>query len=538
MAKVLIVGAGAAGLMAAGAAVRQGHQVTVLEHMDKPAQKILVTGKGRCNVTNDCTAEEFLHHVRTNPRFLFSSLGAFPPAKTMELFESLGVELKVERGRRVFPVSDKAEEIRQALLRYAQDAELVHDGARKLLLEELPPEAEEAPAVPENPRHPKRKKAGPALRCIGVRGTSGREYRADAVLVATGGVSYPTTGSTGDGYKLARQAGHTLVEPVPSLVSLVSHDPDCKKMMGLALKNVTLTLFEDGKAIFDEQGEMLFTHFGISGPLTLSASSHLGDMKKHKYHAEIDLKPALSEEQLYDRITRDFALLANHAAQGALVKLLPSSMQPVMVARWGIDPATKANQITREQKRELVQLIKHWRVSIDARGDLAHAVITSGGVSVREVDPKTMQSKKALGLYFAGEVLDVDAYTGGYNLQIAFCTAQAFASKPVAFSSDTSTGCGTQHLLRCRSHLAGRGPNNGSLFPPLAAVAVVAGHSIARPIALRATGSHPCGRSSEKLPACCPGQQCSSPLRPPPVKMCLERSAERNKHKNIKIIFR
>ena len=243
MAKVLIVGAGAAGLMAAGAAVRQGHQVTVLEHTDKPGQKILVTGKGRCNVTNDCTAEEFLHHVRTNPRFLFSSLGAFPPARTMELFESLGVELKVERGRRVFPVSDKAEEIRQALLRYAQDAEIVYDGAKKLLLEELPPEPEAAPAVPENPRHPKKKKAGPALRCVGVRGTSGKEYRADAVLVATGGVSYPTTGSTGDGYRLAQQAGHTLVEPAPSLVSLVSHDPDCKKMMGLALKNVTLTLF-------------------------------------------------------------------------------------------------------------------------------------------------------------------------------------------------------------------------------------------------------------------------------------------------------
>lgn len=401
MARVLIVGAGAAGLMAAGAAVRQGHQVTVLEHTEKPGQKILVTGKGRCNVTNDCPAEEFLRHVRTNPRFLYSSLGAFPPAKTMELFEGLGVELKVERGRRVFPVSDKAEEIRQALLRYAQDADIVYDGAKKLLLEDIVPEAEPAPASAENPRHPKKKKAGPALRCVGVRGVSGREYRADAVLVATGGVSYPTTGSTGDGYKLAQQAGHTLVEPVPSLVSLVSRDPDCKKMMGLALKNVTLTL---------------------------SASSHLGDMKKHRYIAEIDLKPALSEEQLYDRITRDFALLANHAAQGALVKLLPSSMQPVMVARWGIDPATKANQITREQKRELVQLVKHWQVSIDARGDLAHAVITSGGVSVREVDPKTMQSKKALGLYFAGEVLDVDAYTGGYNLQIAFCTAQSFAN--------------------------------------------------------------------------------------------------------------
>ena len=354
MARVLIVGAGAAGLMAAGAAVRQGHQVTVLEHTEKPGQKILVTGKGRCNVTNDCPAEEFLRHVRTNPRFLYSSLGAFPPAKTMELFEGLGVELKVERGRRVFPVSDKAEEIRQALLRYAQDADIVYDGAKKLLLEDIVPEAEPAPAAAENPRHPKKKKAGPALRCVGVRGTSGREYRADAVLVATGGVSYPTTGSTGDGYKLAQQAGHTLVEPVPSLVSLVSHDADCKKMMGLALKNVTLTLFEDDKAIFDEQGEMLFTHFGISGPLTLSASSHLGNMKKHRYHAEIDLKPALSEEQLYDRITRDFALLANHAAQGALVKLLPSSMQPVMVARWGIDPATRANQITREQKRELL----------------------------------------------------------------------------------------------------------------------------------------------------------------------------------------
>lgn len=425
--KVLVVGGGASGLMAAGAALRQGHEVTVLEHMEKPAQKILVTGKGRCNVTNDCTAEEFLHHVRTNPRFLFSSLGAFPPARTMELFESLGVELKVERGRRVFPVSDKAEEIRQALLRYADGADIVHDGAKKLLLEPLA-QPEEAPAAPEDPRRPRKKKPGPAYRCVGVRGTSGREYKADAVLVATGGLSYPTTGSTGDGYKLARQAGHTLVEPVPSLVSLVGHDADCKKMMGLALKNVTLTLHEDGKAIFEEQGEMLFTHFGISGPMTLSASSHLGDMKKHRYEAFIDLKPSLSEEQLYDRITRDFALLANHAAQGALVKLLPSSMQPVMVARWGIDPATRANQITREQKRELVQLMKHWRVSIDARGDLAHAVITSGGVSVREVDPKTMQSKKALGLYFAGEVLDVDAYTGGYNLQIAFCTAQSFAN--------------------------------------------------------------------------------------------------------------
>ena len=428
MSRVAVIGGGPAGIMAAAAAADCGHDSVLLEKNEKLGKKLFLTGKGRCNVTNDSDVEGLLENIPGNPYFLYSAFYQLDSFGLQEFFKEQGLELKVERGRRVFPVSDKAEEIRQALLRYAQDADIVHDGAKKLLLEEVTPEPEAAPAAPENPRHPKKKKAGPALRCIGVRGTSGREYRADAVLVATGGVSYPTTGSTGDGYKLAQQAGHTLIEPVPSLVSLVSHDADCKKMMGLALKNVTLTLFEDNKAIFDEQGEMLFTHFGISGPLTLSASSHLGDMKKHKYHAEIDLKPALSEEQLYDRITRDFALLANHAAQGALVKLLPSSMQPVMVARWGIDPATKANQITREQKRELVQLMKHWRVTIDARGDLAHAVITSGGVSVREVDPKTMQSKKALGLYFAGEVLDVDAYTGGYNLQIAFCTAQSFAN--------------------------------------------------------------------------------------------------------------
>lgn len=422
--KVLIIGAGAAGLMAAGRAARAGHSVTLLEHAEKPGQKILVTGKGRCNVTNNCTEEEYLRHVRANPRFLYSALSAFPPQAVMERFEEMGVPLKTERGRRVFPVSDRAEDIRQALLRYAAAADIVYDGAAELLLEPLAPLAPE----PENPRHPKKAKPGAAYRCVGVKGESGREYRADAVLVATGGKSYPTTGSTGDGYRFARQAGHTIVEPVPSLVSLVSDDADCKKMMGLSLKNVTLTLLEDEKPIFTEQGEMLFTHFGISGPLTLSASSHLGDLKKHRYIAEIDLKPALSEEQLYDRITRDFTLLAAHAAQGALVKLLPASMQPVMVERWGIDPATKANQITREQKQQLVRLCKHWRVPVAARGDLAHAVITAGGVDVREVNPRTMQSKKAKGLYFAGEVLDVDAYTGGYNLQIAFSTAEAFAA--------------------------------------------------------------------------------------------------------------
>ena len=402
----IVIGAGAAGLTAAAVCAERGSRVLLIEKMERPGRKLRITGKGRCNVTNATfDLQGLLEHIPTNPRFLYSAFSNFMPYDTIALMEDLGVPTKIERGERVFPVSDNATDIVDALVRRAKNAgvQFLQGTVERLELTE------------------------DGRRVQAVHLTDGRRLTCHSVAVCTGGCSYPATGSTGDGYKLAQQAGHTLIEPVPSLVSLVSHDADCKKMMGLALKNVTLTLFEDSKAIFDEQGEMLFTHFGISGPLTLSASSHLGDMKKHKYHAEIDLKPALSEEQLYDRITRDFALLANHAAQGALVKLLPSSMQPVMVARWGIDPATKANQITREQKRELVQLMKHWRVSIDARGDLAHAVITSGGVSVREVDPKTMQSKKALGLYFAGEVLDVDAYTGGYNLQIAFCTAQSFA---------------------------------------------------------------------------------------------------------------
>ena len=305
-----------------------------------------------------------------------------------------------------FPVSDSAFDVSAALERRlkALKVQVLRDRASALEIED-----------------------GAVCGVVGERG----RYSAQAVVLATGGVSYPATGSTGDGHRMAAEAGHTVTPLQGSLVPLqgiIAAGIPCVRLQGLSLRNVSLTVFENDKKIYTDFGELLFTHFGVSGPLVLSASAHMRHFTKKRYRLEIDLKPALSEEQLYDRITRDFALLANHAAQGALVKLLPSSMQPVMVARWGIDPATKANQITREQKRELVQLCKHWRVSIDARGDLAHAVITSGGVSVREVDPKTMQSKKALGLYFAGEVLDVDAYTGGYNLQIAFCTAQAFAN--------------------------------------------------------------------------------------------------------------
>ena len=423
MARDLIVGAGAAGLMAAGAAVRQGHQVTVLEHTEKPGQKILVTGKGRCNVTNDCPAEEFLRHVRTNPRFLYSSLGAFPPAKTMELFEGLGVELKVERGRRVFPVSDKAEESRQALLRYAQDADIVYDGAKKLLLEDIVPEAEPAPAAQENPRHPKKKKAGPALRCVGVRGTSGREYRADAVLVATGGVSYPTTGSTGDGYAMAAALGHTIVPPRGSLVPLESSDPDCAAMQGLSLRNVEATVLNGrNKPVFREFGEMLFTHFGVSGPLMLSASAHLRRWDKEQYRLVIDLKPALDEQKLDTRILRDIGENPNRDMGNILAGLVHRSMVPVLLRRLALPEGEKANSLTREQRRVLVQELKHFAVPLTGPRPVAEAIVTAGGVKVGEVVPNTMASKLTDGLYFAGEVLDVDAYTGGFNLQIAWAT--------------------------------------------------------------------------------------------------------------------
>lgn len=406
MTDLLIVGAGAAGLMAAGAACARGLRVTVLEHNPKgPGQKLLITGKGRCNITSDSDVREFLPYVRHNGRFLYSSLYAFPPSAAMELFESLGVPLKTERGRRVFPQSDRAADVLAALRSYAGEAEFLRGSAQKLILEEDV--------------------------CRGVVTDRGQTLRAAATLIATGGISYPVTGSDGSGYQLARQAGHTIVDPQPSLCSLVSPDPACRKMMGLSLRNVRLTLLCDGKPLFSEQGEALFTHFGLSGPLVLSASTYIEDLARHRYVCAFDLKPALEEKTLYDRLTRDFAALGGHSVQGALEKLLPHSMRPVAVEKWGVDPATRAAQITREQKQALVRLCKHWEVPITALGDREHAVITAGGVDVRQVDPKTMASKCCPGLYFAGEVLDVDARTGGYNLQIAWSTAQA-AAKAVA----------------------------------------------------------------------------------------------------------
>lgn len=397
---ILIIGAGAAGLFAAGTALRRNRRVTVWEHSGAPGKKLLITGKGRCNLTNNCAPAEFLQHVRRNPRFLYSALDACPPAFVMELFErELNVPLKTERGRRVFPVSDRAGDILQALLRWAQGAHIEYDGAKSLLIEDG--------------------------RCVGAEADSGRTLHADAVLVATGGVSYPVTGSTGDGYRFARQAGHAIVPPEPSLVALVARGDACRRMAGLSLRNVALTLRENGKAVFCEQGEMLCTHFGVSGPLTLSASAHIRDMDKYAYSLSIDLKPALDAEKLEKRVDADFALLANREAANCLTKLLPASMRPVMLDAWGVDPGKRVNQITRAERRRLVELLKGFPVDIAGKGDLKHAVVTSGGVDVREVNPKTMESRRCGGLFFAGEVLDVDAYTGGYNLGIAFATGWA-----------------------------------------------------------------------------------------------------------------
>ncbi len=404
MAHLLIAGAGAAGLFAAGSALEAGHSVTLVEHMPRPGRKLAISGKGRCNLTNNCGEEEFLRNIRHNPRFLHSAIRALPPAAVMELFEKqLGLPLKTERGRRVFPQSDNAEDVVAALLRRAEGARLLHGRAAELLTENG--------------------------RAAGLRLEDGRRLEAGAVLVATGGLSYPATGCTGIGYVLARQAGHGIVALQPSLVALVAQDAAaCRRMAGLSLRNVKLSLLCDGESVYAEQGEMLFTHFGLSGPLVLSASAYIGDMTNHRYAVSIDLKPALSPEKLDARLQRDFAEDAARIVAHALDKLLPQSMRRAAMEAWGLPPNMKQSQITRAQRQALAALLKDWRVPIAARGDLEHAVVTSGGVDVKQVDPKTMQSRLLPGLYFAGEVLDLDGYTGGYNLQIAWCTAHAAAT--------------------------------------------------------------------------------------------------------------
>ena len=399
MPDLLIVGGGAAGLMAAGAAAARGLSVTVLEHNPKgTGQKILITGKGRCNLTNDCDVPELLPFVRRNPRFLYSALYAFPPAAAMELFESLGVPLKTERGRRVFPQSDHATDVLEALRRYAADARVLHGSARRLCIEDG--------------------------RCTGVETSDGRALHAKAVLVATGGVSYPATGSTGEGHRMAREAGHTVTPLRGSLVPLRDYGLG-RTLQGLSLRNVGLTVFEDKKKIYTDFGELLFTHFGVSGPLVLSASAHMRHFDKKTYRLEIDLKPALDEQALDKRLLRDFEKYANHDFCNALDDLLPQKLIGAVVERTEIPPHEKVHDVTREQRRRLGQVLKHFSVDIAGPCPVTDAIVTSGGVKIGEIDPKTMASKLVKGLYFAGEIMDVDAYTGGFNLQIAWATGRA-----------------------------------------------------------------------------------------------------------------
>lgn len=415
---VIVIGGGAAGMFAAVQAGYAGARVLLLEPNERLGKKLYITGKGRCNLTNNCSWQEVLKNVPTNPRFLYSALSGFTPEDAVSFFESHGCETKTERGNRVFPVSDKSASVVDALktaLGYA-GVELLRARALELITKDG--------------------------RISGVRTDKG-SFFAPAVILATGGRSYPATGSTGDGYRLAKALGHSIVPPVGSLVPLVEEGNWCAQMQGLALRNVNVRLYEasadptvgtsiarpysqfSGKPVFEEFGELLFTHFGLSGPVILSASAHMEQGKA--YTVSIDLKPALDEATLDARILRDFGAVKNRSFENALSGLYPKTMIPVMVERSGIPGDTKVNSVTKEQRRQLLELTKHFTVKIRGKRPVEEAIITSGGVSVKEIDPRTMESRLVPGLYFAGEIIDVDAYTGGFNLQIAWATAYAAA---------------------------------------------------------------------------------------------------------------
>lgn len=387
-------------MMAAIAAARRGRDVLLLEHEKFCGKKLRITGKGRCNVCNACDERTFLQNVPGNAKFLYSALSRFSPADAMAFFENLGVPLKTERGNRVFPVSDNAHDIARALER-----EMKRVGVRV--------RCEEAQSVcTENG-------AVCAVR------TKDGVIECQSALIATGGMSYPLTGSTGDGYRMARALGHTVTPLRPSLVPLESDDPDCMEMQGFSLKNVTLTLFnKDGAPLYSELGEMMFTHFGVTGPLVLSASAHMRAPEDAPYRLEIDLKPGLDVKKLDARILRDFEKYRNRDFANALCDLTGKAMIPVLVRKSGIPGDTKVNAVTREQRQALVRLFKAFPVSLTGTRPIAEAIVTSGGVSLKEIDPRTMRSKLVDGLFFAGEVLDLDAYTGGFNLQIAWSTGR------------------------------------------------------------------------------------------------------------------
>ncbi len=398
-ANVIVVGGGAAGMFAAITAAKSGCKVRLLEKNDRLGKKLAITGKGRCNVTNACSPEEVLQQVPRNPKFLFSAMRAFPPEKTMEFFAAQGCPLKVERGQRVFPESDQSQSIIQALKNAMRRTGVRVEQAEvsSLLLKDGS--------------------------CCGVV-AGGKERKADAVILATGGCSYPLTGSTGDGYRMAQEAGHTVLSPRGSLVPLEEEGKCCALAQGLSLRNVELRLLgPKSKLVFHDFGELLFTHFGLSGPLVLSASAHMkpGD----RYRALIDLKPALDEATLDARILRDFEKYKNRNFENALCDLYPAKLIPVILQRSGIPHTQKVNSITKAQRRRLCELTKNFEIAIRGPRPVEEAIITAGGIRTAEIDPATMESKCKPGLFFAGEIIDCDAYTGGFNLQIAWATAFA-----------------------------------------------------------------------------------------------------------------
>ena len=397
--EIVVVGGGAAGMMAAISAAEKGSHVTLLEPNERLGKKLNITGKGRCNVTNDAGLEELLANTPKNGKFLYSAFSRFDGRDAKAFFESLGVPLKTERGNRVFPVSDRAFDISGALERRLKALKVVLRRDRAVSLD---------------------------IRGGAIHGVNGEKgaYPAKAVILATGGVSYPATGSTGEGHRMAAEAGHTVTPLQGSLVPLREQGNDCARMQGLSLRNVSLTVFENEKKIYTDFGELLFTHFGLSGPLILSASAHMRRFEKKTYRVEIDLKPALDEQQLDKRLLSDFTKYANCDFCNALDDLLPQKLISVVVERSGIPPHQKVHEITREQRRELLRALKHFPVPIAGLRPVTDAIVTSGGVKVGEIDPKTMESKIVKGLYFAGELIDVDAYTGGFNLQIAWATGR------------------------------------------------------------------------------------------------------------------
>lgn len=398
--KIIVIGAGASGLMAAGQALlNPNNEVTIIEKNNTVGKKMLITGKGRCNVTNYCDNDTFISSVVSNARFMYGPINCFSCYDTYSFFEEIGVPLKIERGNRVFPKSDKAEDIVNALYKYVKSK-----GCKFITGEVISIDIKDE-------------------KITGLELSDAKKISCDYVIIATGGKSYPKTGSTGTGYRLAEQAGHTIIPLQPSLVPLESKDKSCKKLQGLSLKNVSIKLV-DGKSdiIYEDFGEMLFTHFGVSGPIILSASSHIDNINDTSYKLEIDLKPALSYEKLDARILREFNELCNKDFVNMLHKLLPNKLIPVIIKRVSIPSDKKCNSITKDEREKLINVLKHFIISIDNFRPIEEAIITRGGVSVKEVSPKTMESKLVKGLYFAGEVLDLDAYTGGFNLQIAFST--------------------------------------------------------------------------------------------------------------------